>query len=79
MAIYINAVVVSTMLLLVVAAWRLRSRRSSPGPAAGATMHEMLNNDRRAALEIVLEKRAEKQDPEDRDDIQNPNGSGSGF
>jgi hypothetical protein len=67
--IYVNAIVVSTMLLLLVGAWRLRKRRSRPGPAAAAMMHEMLNDDRRAAVEIILEKRAEAQAPEDRDDI----------
>jgi len=55
------------MLWLVVGVWRLRGRRVSVGPAAGAMMHEMLNDRRRAAIEIVLEERAGHRDPEDRD------------
>jgi hypothetical protein len=30
-------------------------------------MHEILNDDRRAAVEIILEERAAERDPEDRD------------
>ena len=53
-----------------------RRRRARIGPAAAATMHEMLSEDRRAAVEIILEERAAERDPENRDgnlpDLANP-------
>ena len=64
---YVSGVIALLMVWLVIGAWRLRKKRASPGPAAAATMHEMLNNDRRAAVEIILEERAAAHDPEDRD------------
>lgn len=64
---YVSAVIVLLMLWLVVGAWRLRKKRSRPGPAAAGMMNEMLSDDRRAAIEIILEERAEARDPEDRD------------
>ena len=67
MGFYVGAVIGLLLLWLVVGAWRLRSRRVTPGAAAAGAMHELLNNDRRAAVEIVLEERAGYQDPEDRD------------
>jgi hypothetical protein len=73
---YVGGVIALLMIWLVVGAWRLRRKRVSIGPAAGAMMHELLNEDRRAALEIVLEERAAERDPEDRDgnlpDLEDP-------
>jgi hypothetical protein len=64
------------MLWLLIGAWRLRRKRVTMGPAAGAMMAEMLSTDRRAAIEIILEKRTGERDPEDRDgnlpDLENP-------
>jgi hypothetical protein len=37
------------------------------GPGAAGAVYGMLNEDRRAALEIILEERAAYRDPEDRD------------
>jgi hypothetical protein len=51
-----------------------RSRR--PGRAAAGTIYDMLNEDKRNALEIIVEERAEARDPEHADgnlsDLQNP-------
>jgi hypothetical protein len=63
----IDAILWLAIAFLAVQAWRLRRRRVTPGPAAGATMHEILNDDRRKAIEIVLEERAAYHDPEDAD------------
>jgi hypothetical protein len=75
---YISALIVFLMLWLVIGAWRLRKRRVSPGPGAAAMMHEILTDDRRAAVEIILEERAGARDPEHRDgnlpDLQRPPG-----
>jgi hypothetical protein len=45
---------------------RLRGR-GRPGHAAAGTVYELLNEDRRNAIEIIIEERAEWRDPEDRD------------
>jgi len=55
---------------------RLRQRRVSVGPAAMGTVYDLLNQDRRNAVEIILEERAEARDPEDADgnlpDLEDP-------
>ena len=64
---YVTGVVILLLLWLAIGAWRLRRRRVTIGPAAAAAMHELLSNDRRAAVEIILEERAGERDPEDRE------------
>ena len=64
---YINGVFALFMVWLLVGAWRLRRRRATPGAAAAALMHALLNQDQRAAVEIIVEERAAAHDPEDRD------------
>ena len=46
---------------------RLRRRRAQIGSGAAGSVHDMLNEDKRKAVEIVVEGRAEAQDPESRD------------
>jgi hypothetical protein len=51
---------------------RTRRRRRSTGrfaPGAGAmgTVYDLLNQDRRNAIEIIVEEKAEARDPEDAD------------
>jgi hypothetical protein len=41
--------------------------RFNVGPAAAGGIYEMLNEDKRRAVEIIVEERAEAQDPEDKD------------
>ena len=53
--------------ILVGASWRLRRRRTHFGAAAMGSVYDMLNEDRRQAVEIIVEQRAEERDPEDRD------------
>ena len=55
------------ILLLVFGAWRLRHRRVSIGPGAAGAMYELLTDQRRAAIEIIVEERTGERDPEDRD------------
>lgn len=51
-------------------------RSRGPGSAAAGTIYDMLNEDKRNALEIIVEQRAEARDPEDADgnlpDLENP-------
>ncbi len=59
----------------VVIAWRsVRRRRIGPG-AAGA-VYDLLNEDKRSAIEIILEERTAYRDPEDPDgnlpDLESP-------
>ena len=55
------------VILLAVVSWRRRHKRFSPGPGAAGSVYGFLNEDKRAALEIVVEERAAHRDPEDRD------------
>jgi hypothetical protein len=67
MGFYLDLIVTFLLMWLVVGAWRLRKRRVTIGPAAGAAMNDLLDDQRRAAIEIILEERAAERDPEDRD------------
>jgi len=67
MRLYLDVIVTLLLMWLVAGAWRLRKRRVTVGPAAGAAMNGLLDDQRRAAIEIILEKRAAARDPEDRD------------
>jgi hypothetical protein len=44
-----------------------RRRRSRVGPAAAGTVYDWLNEDKRKAIEIIVEERAEARDPEHKD------------
>ena len=55
---------------------RLRQRRGRIGASAMGTVYDMLNEDKRHAVEIIVEERAEARDPEDKDgnlpDLEHP-------
>jgi hypothetical protein len=76
MDLYVSGIIALMMIWLVVAAWRVRRKGGGPGPGAAGTMHELLNEDRRAAVEVIVEGRAGERDPEDRDgnlpDLEHP-------
>ncbi len=56
-------------------------RRGGPGPAAIGSMYDFLHEDKRKAVEIVLEERAAERDEEHIDgnlpDLEHPTGSGA--
>ena len=56
-------------ILLLLIAWRRtrRARRRGIGAAAAGTVYDFLNQEKRNAVEIVVEERAGARDPEDRD------------
>lgn len=61
--IVVGAIVVLFVGVLVV---RLRGR-GRPGSAASGAVYDLLNEDKRKAIEIIVEQRAEARDPEHKD------------
>ena len=61
---------------MVVGIWRIRRKRVTIGPAAMGSMEDLLDDRRRAAIEIIIEERTGERDPEDRDgnlpDLESP-------
>ncbi len=57
------------VVLLVVAVRRTRKQRrhGGVGTAAAGSVYDLLNEDKRNAVEIIVEQRAAERDPEDRD------------
>ena len=55
--------------LIIGIVWKRRkqARRGSLGSAAVGSIYDMLNEDKRNAVEIIVEERAGARDPEDRD------------
>jgi hypothetical protein len=64
---YASVVIWLFIVYLVFGIWRLLTKRSRPGPAAAGMMHEILSDDGRAAIEIIVEERTGYRDPENRD------------
>jgi hypothetical protein len=56
-------------LIVAIALKRVVTRRGRTrlGPGAAGTVYDFLNKDKREAVEIVVEERAEARDPEDAD------------
>ena len=52
---------------VVFAATRLRRGHGGVGPGASGAVYDMLNEDKRKAIEIIVEERAAARDPEDAD------------
>ena len=50
-----------------VAFWARGRGRLRPGPGTTGTIYDLLNEDKRKAIEIIVEERAEARDPEDKD------------
>jgi hypothetical protein len=68
---------VAVILLIIAVRKSVRTRgRLGVGQAGVGVIHGMLNEDKRHAVEIILEEKAEARDPEDRDgnvpDLANP-------
>jgi hypothetical protein len=59
------------MVLFVMAVLKARRTRGkmwgTPGPGTAGAMYGMLNEDKRRAIEIIVEQRAEERDPETAD------------
>ena len=63
-----NIVVAATWILILagiaVVFSRLRDRRTHIGPGAAGAVYQMLNQDTRNAIEIIVEQKAAEADPE---------------
>ena len=53
--------------LIAAVCWRLARRRTRIGSAGAGSVYDLMNDDKRKAIEIVVEERAEARDPEDKD------------
>jgi hypothetical protein len=75
---YVSGVLWLLIIGLLVAAWRLRRRRVTLGPGAAGMLDQLLDKDKQAAVEIIVEQRTGERDPEDRDgnlpELENPEG-----
>ena len=64
------------VVVAIVSLVRKKKLRGRIGPGASGTVYELLNEDKRNAIEIIVEERAGARDPEDRDgnlpDLANP-------
>jgi hypothetical protein len=68
--------VIAVVLLIAAFRTRQRQRRRGVGTAAAGSVYDWLNQEKRNAIEIIVEEKAEARDPEDRDgnlpDLENP-------
>jgi hypothetical protein len=66
----VGAGIAAVLMLMVWSISRPGGRRVSrgPGPGAAGAVYDLLNEDKRKAIEIILEERAEYRDPETADD-----------
>jgi ERCC4-related helicase len=64
------------MALFVAAIVRIVRRRGRVGSGASGSVYDLLNEDKRKAVEIIVEQRAEQRDPETADgnlpELENP-------
>ena len=62
--------------VMIVLVAHMRRGQMSPGPGAAGAVYDMLNQDKRRAIEIIVEGRAERRDPENKDgnlpELENP-------
>jgi hypothetical protein len=73
----VNALVwLGAIAAVIVAFTRPRRNGSGVGAAAAGSIYDLLNEDKRKAVEILVEERAGARDPEDRDgnlpDLEDP-------
>ena len=67
-----SLIVLALMVAIALQRVVLRRHRSRIGPAAAGSVYDFLNKDKREAVEIVVEERAEARDPEDAEEPPHP-------
>ena len=55
------------MLALVFRVWQRRRQGTGIGPGAAGIFYDMLDRDKRSAVEVIVEQKTGYRDPEDRD------------
>ena len=75
----VGALIVAAMVLAIRALTRPGARRPrrGPGPGAAGAVYGLLNEDKRKAIEIIVESRAGYRDPEHADDVPDPGNTGN--
>ena len=81
-SIFSMAVSLAILVFVILLTVRLRGRkgsdgrrvRSGPGPGASGAVYDMLHEDKRRAIELIVEGRAEATDPEHADGKPDPGG-----
>jgi len=68
MAFFVVLVFIIGVAVLAIRVMSGKGRSGGPGVGATGAIHDMLNEDRRKAIEIILEERAGYRDPETADD-----------
>jgi len=65
----IAAIVIMALFVMAVLRARRKRRRgiSAPGPGTAGAIYDLLNEDKRRAIEIIVEEKAEERDPETAD------------
>ncbi len=63
----VTAIVWAVAIVAVVMVFRRSRRGGRPGPGTIGTVYDWLNEDKRNAVEMIIEERAEARDPEDKD------------
>ena len=71
-----GAVWLVIMSLVAVIFWRLKTRRRHIGSAAAGTVYDMINEEKRNAIEILVEDKAAARDFEHADDDDEPGSGG---
>jgi hypothetical protein len=69
------ALIAIFVVIVGVSAYQKRGRRRSPmsvGPALSGTIYDLLNQDKRNAIELIVEEKAAARDPETADDVIKP-------
>ena len=64
---FVAVVVLVLFVMAIVKVRRRRSRTFTHGAGAAGAIYDLLNQDKRNAIEIIVEERAEERDPETAD------------
>ena len=76
----VTALLMIVLFVAAVVSARRRRRRGGIGPGASGAIYDLLNEDKRRAIEVIAEQRAEERDAETADgnlpELERPSGGG---
>src|SRR5688500_14702296 len=64
---YLSLIFIGLVLWMIIGIWRIRTKRSRPGSALTSSMEMLFDDNRRAAIEVIVAERTGERDPEDTD------------